>query len=172
MYDLIETEGDDTQDDQRGDQIVQLEDLACIDDQISKSLPCGKKFPDDHAHQTKPDIDFQNADDGRKAGRENDASEHLNFIAAQSVDQFDLLFIGFTKGGVHADDAPEDCNGHTGDDDGSRAGSKPDDQKRGKGGFGQAVQDHKPWFQYFGERAGEPEDGSGQKADQDHQGKA
>ena len=43
--------------------------LAAIYDQITKPLPCSNEFPDDHAYQTKSDVDFHNAEDqGNRRG--------------------------------------------------------------------------------------------------------
>ena len=67
----VEDQGNQTQHHESGDQIVQLEDLAGVDDQISKTFSGGEKFSDDHTDQAETDIDFENADHGRQAGRED-----------------------------------------------------------------------------------------------------
>ena len=55
----IEDQGDQTQHHESGDQIVQLEDLAGVDDQISKTFSGSEKFSDDHTDQAETDIDLR-----------------------------------------------------------------------------------------------------------------
>ena len=50
---------------------VELEHLTRIDNQVPESAPRRKKFADDNAYKTKPDIDFHDADD-RRNGAWND----------------------------------------------------------------------------------------------------
>ena len=169
---LIEAESNDTQDDERCDQIVEFENLACVDDEVAEALPCGEKFSNDDADQAETDVDLQNADDGGQAGGDYHMLQYLQAAAAQGVDQLDLFLIGVPEGGIHADNAAEDGNGHSGDDDGPGVGAQPDDEEGSQGGFGQAVQDDKPGFQDLGKGHGEPEDGGSQKTDQHHQCKA
>ncbi len=168
---LIEAESDDAQDNQCGNQIVELEDLACVDDEVAKSLPCGKELSDNDAYQTEPDVDFQDADDGGQAGGDYHIFQHLQAAAAQGVDQLDLFLVRVPEGSIHADDTAEDGDGHAGDDDGPGIGAQPDDQQRRQGGFGQTVQDDQPGFQDLRECTGEPEDRGGQEADQNDQSK-
>lgn len=52
----IKHHGDRTQDHNGSDHHAKLEHLRSIDDQISESAPCGQKFSDDDADQSKADI--------------------------------------------------------------------------------------------------------------------
>ena len=116
-----------------------MKHLAPINDQVPQSPPGGQKFPDDNAHQSQADIDFHGAEDGGHTGREYDFKERILLTAAQGGDQLQLFRIHLEKAGIKADDGAEDGDGNAGDDDGIDPGAQPYDQKRGQGGFGQAV---------------------------------
>ncbi len=58
---FVEHHGDGAQNNNRSDHHIELEHLRPVDNQIPESPSCGEKFPDDNAHEGKPDIDFHAA---------------------------------------------------------------------------------------------------------------
>ncbi len=107
----VEDQGDQTQHHESGDQIVQLEDLAGIDDQIPETFSGSEKFSDDHTDQAETDIDFENADHGRQAGREDHIAQSFSFTTSKSMDELDLS-LSVPKCSIHADNAAKDGHGH------------------------------------------------------------
>lgn len=103
---------------------------------------------------------------------EHHLRERLQPVSLQSVDQLDLSRVHGDKAGIQAEDAPEDRHRHPGDDDRRLICPEPDDQERGKGRFGKAVQDDDIRVQYLRELPAEPETDGGQHADQDDQDEA
>ena len=136
---MIETKRNHAQDNQCGDQIVESEYLAGVDDEIAQSFSGGEKFTDDDTYQTEADIDFQDTDHGRQAGGTDHMSQYLQPITAQGIDQFHGVRIGFAESGIHADDASEDGHGHTCHNDGLHVGTQPYDEKWSQGGFWETV---------------------------------
>ena len=53
---FIESQCNDTKHNNACDHHIQLEYLGAVDDQISQSPSCGKKFSDNDPHQGEPDI--------------------------------------------------------------------------------------------------------------------
>ena len=163
----VENQGDQTQHHESGDQIVQLEDLAGVDDQIPETFSGGEKFSDDHTDQTETDIDFKDADHGRQAGREDHIAQSFSFAASKSMDEFDLLTVSLPKCSIHADNAAKDSDRHAGNNDGARAASKPYDQKRCQCRFWKTVENYQPGFQYLGDSWKDPQKSGSQKTDAD-----
>ena len=90
-------------------------------------------------------------------------------VPVKCVDEHDLIRIDFGEFGVKVQDASEDCNGHPRDDNCRAVCTKPDDEKRGKSGFWQTVQDYQVRFQYFGKFSEEPENDRDKEAENDDQ---
>ena len=167
MNNGVEDQGDQTQHHESGDQIVQLEDLAGVYDQISETFSGGEKFSDDHTDQAETDIDFENADHGRQAGREDHIAQSFSFAASKSMDELDLLAVSLPKCSIHADNAAKDSDRHAGNNDGARAASKPYDQKRCQCRFWKTVENYQPGFQYLGDSWKDPQKSGSQKTDAD-----
>ena len=74
--------------------------LAAIYDQITKPLPCSNEFPDDHAYQTKSDVDFHNAENQGNRRGENDLLKLFPLGAAKGADQLSLLRVHLPEAGV------------------------------------------------------------------------
>ena len=62
----IEDGGKDAEQKNRHQKPIHFKYLTCVDDQVTKPFFGGKKFADDNADQTEPDVDFHITDDGRK----------------------------------------------------------------------------------------------------------
>lgn len=135
----IKEKSDDAQDQDTGNDHIQLKDLGAVNDQVAKTTSCCQEFSDDNAYQGQTDIDFGGTYQSRKGGGEDNFVEGLSFVASQRIDQGELLRIYLPKGGIKADNGAKDRNGDPRHNDGGHAGSQPDDEKRRKGGFGKAV---------------------------------
>ena len=92
-------------------------------------------------------------------------------VPVEGVDQHDLIRVDFGKFRIKIQDASEDRNGHAGNDDGCAVCAEPDNEKRGKGGFWQAVQHHQIRLQDFRKLPKEPEKDGDKKAEEDYQDK-
>ena len=166
---FVKTHGDDTQDQDAGDHQIELEYLAAVDNQVSKTLPGSQKFSDDDAHQCQADIDFRSAEhDGDGAGQDYFA-EGIALTAPQSVDLGGRRSIHLLKAGVEADNGTEQGNGDSRHHNGGAARAQPHDEERSQGGFGQTVQNHQVRFGDFGQLLGIPQQRGGKQADQEHQ---
>ena len=161
----VQKKGHDAQKEDGHDEPVELERLTGVDDEISQSFPGCQELPDDHAHQAEADVDLHGADKGRDGAGDHGLSQSLDPCAPQGADELQLLRVHAAEGGVEGEDAPEDGHGHAGHDDGPCAGSQPDDEERGQGGFGQAVEDNHVGVQHLREARAKPEDDRRQHAD-------
>ena len=160
---FIKHHGNDTENDNGSNDHIELEYLRAVDDQIAEAPSRGQKFADDNAHKGKADVDFHAAQDQRYGAWQNYLDKGVSPTAAQRVDQLAHFRVDLTETGVEADDGAEDRYGQTRYDDRIGTGSQPDNEKRGKGGFWQGVQNDEVWFQNFGEAVPIPEQGGGQK---------
>ena len=89
-------------------------------------------------------------------------------VSVKSVDEHDFIWVYFGKFGIEVQDAPEDRNGHSGNDDGCAVCAEPDNKQRGKGRFWQAVQHHQIRLQDFRKLPKEPEKDGDKKAEEDY----
>lgn len=169
---FIEAKRDDTEHDDACDHHIQLEYLRSVDDQIAQASPCRQKFSDDDAHQRKADIDLCRAQQNGNGAGKHHFAKGVPFFPAKGVDQRDLFGIHLSKARVKADDGAEERHGHAGDDDGSGAGSQPDDKQRRQSRLRQTVQDYQVRLRDLGEFSGVPEQRSRQNADENDQQKA
>ena len=58
LNELIQSHGNDTEDQDRSDDHIQLKYLSSIDDQISEPLPGSQEFPYDHTYEREAYIDL------------------------------------------------------------------------------------------------------------------
>ncbi len=136
---LVQTHCDCAQDDDGGDYHVELEHLRPIDNQIPQPPSCRQEFSDNDAYQSQADIDLHIAEHGGNGGGKHDLMESVKAVPAKGIDELELFGIHLFKAGVKADHRTENCHGNTGNDDRIHSRTKPDNEKRCKGGFGQAV---------------------------------
>jgi len=92
-------------------------------------------------------------------------------VPVEGVDQHDLIRVDFGKFRIKIQDAPEDCNRHSGNDDGCAVCAEPDNEKRSKCRFWQTVQDDQIRLQDFRKLPEEPEKDGDKKAEEDYQNK-
>ena len=167
LDDRVENQGNQTQHHKSCDQVIEFEDLAGVDDQISKTFSGCEKFTDDHTHQTETDVDFENTDHCRQTGRKDHIAKRCPLSSAKSMDQLDFLTVCFPKSSVHTDDTAEDGHGHACSDDGAAAASQPYDQEWCQCRFWKTVEDDQPGLQYLRDSREDPQKGSCQKTDPD-----
>ena len=96
----VQPHGHHAQEHNRHQKPIHFKDLTGIDDQVSKAVSGSQKFSDDHAHQTKTDIYFHIADNGRDASRQHHLAKGVEAVPAQGVDKFDLSGVNSGKTGV------------------------------------------------------------------------
>ena len=92
-------------------------------------------------------------------------------VSVKSVDEHDFIWVYFGKFGIEVQYAPEDCNRHSGNDNCCAVCAEPDNEKRSKRRFWQAVQHHQIRLQDFRKLPKEPEKDGDKKAEEDYQDK-
>ncbi len=169
---FIEPKGDETEDNDAGDDHIQLKYLGTIDNQVSQAAPCRKEFSDDDAYQSQAYIYLGRAEQNGNGAGEHHPEESVTFTAAQSVYQSDFFRIYLLEAGIKADDGAEDSHGYACNDNGFGSGAEPYDEQRRQCGFGQAVQYHQVGFQNLRQLSGIPQKCGHQKAEKQYQQKA
>ena len=169
---FIETQGDETEDNDAGDDHIQLKYLGTIDNQVSQAAPCRKEFSDDDAYQSQAYIYLGRAEQNGNGAGEHHPEESVTFTAAQSVYQSDFFRVDLLEAGIKADDGAEDSHGYACNDNGFGSGAKPYDEQRSQRGFGQTVQDYQIGFQDFRQLSGIPQKRGHQKAEKQYQQEA
>lgn len=152
--------------------VSELEHLAAVNDQITKTASCADKFTDHDTYQAQPDIDFKRTEQERHGRRQDHLEQGILFRPSQSIDQLDGIRIHFLETAVQVDDGTEDRHRHSGNDNGAHIGAQPDDQKRCHCRFRQAVQHDEIWLHNGGKTGTEPQDHGDSDPKQDHKEKA
>ena len=101
LYSLVKAHGNDTQNQDAGDDQIQLEHLAAIDNQIAQPPPGGQEFPDDDTYQSQADIDLGGAEHNGDGAGQDHFAESIPLVASQSVDQRDFLAFHLYKSLIH-----------------------------------------------------------------------
>lgn len=168
---LIEPQSDETEDDNAGDNHIQLEYLGTVDDQVSKAPSCRKEFSYDDAYQSQAYIYFGCAEQNGNGAREYHPEKGIPPAAAQCVYQRDFFRVHLLEAGIKTDDRAEDGHGDTGYNDGFGTGAQPYDEQGRQCGFGQTVQHHQIRFQDFRQLSGVPQKCGHQETEQQYQQK-
>ena len=137
--------------------VVSAQGLRPIGNQIPQPRLGREKFPNDDSHQAEADIYLHIADDHWQGAGQKNFKQYIPPGSAQGIDQFDLILVQGGKTSVKSEDGTEERYRHSGHDDGIHVISQPYDEKRGQGGFREAVEHHEEWLQYFRQAAPEPQ---------------
>lgn len=76
------------------------EHLAAVNNHIAQSPLGADKFPDDHAHETKTDVDLHDGEEIRDIGGQYDLEKYMRGVAVKRADELDLIRGGLHKAGV------------------------------------------------------------------------